>query len=77
MNISIFELGYVGCVSATCLVRGVHEVIGVNINNSMLGLLSQGKSPIVELGLDVLIGNAVHSGCLRVTNDHTAAIREN
>ena len=76
MRISIFGLGYVGCVSAACLARDGHEVIGVDVNEGKLELLRKGKSPIVEPGLDVLIRNAVHSGCLRVTSDHTAAIRE-
>ena len=32
MNVSVFGLGYVGCVTAACLARDGHHVVGVDVN---------------------------------------------
>jgi GDP-mannose 6-dehydrogenase len=76
MKVSIFGLGYVGCVSAACLSRDGHDVIGVDINPTKLELLASGKSPIVEPGLDDLIRQAVESGKLKVTENVNSAVHD-
>ena len=55
MNISIFGLGYVGCVSMGCLAQNGHRVIGVDIADSKVEAINMGESPIAEKGLDALI----------------------
>lgn len=67
MKISIFGLGYVGAVSAGCLVRDGHEVIGCDIDTRKLELLKSGKTPIIEDGMQELIQAAADSGRLSVT----------
>lgn len=70
-RISIFGLGYVGAVSAACLARDGHTVLGVDPNGTKVDLINRGESPIVEAGLDRLIREAVAAG--RLTAGHQAA----
>ena len=75
MRLSIFGLGYVGCVSAACFARDGHYVIGVDVNPLKLQMINEGRSPIIEPGIDGLIANAVKAGKLSATNDSTEAIK--
>lgn len=76
MRISIFGLGYVGAVSAGCLARDGHEVIGVDPVRTKVDLINAGKSPIIEAEIEDIIRAAVTSGRLRATCDQDQAIRE-
>jgi GDP-mannose 6-dehydrogenase len=74
MRITIFGLGYVGAVCAGCLSARGHEVIGVDVSQTKIDLINQGKSPIVEPGLAELLAAGVESGRLRGTTDVAAAV---
>jgi GDP-mannose 6-dehydrogenase len=74
MNISIFGLGYVGCVTAACLADDGHRVIGVDINPYKVDLINAGKSPLIEPGLQERIGKAVQAGCLSACGDVDEAV---
>ncbi len=76
MKVSIFGLGYVGCVSAGCLARLGHEVIGVDVNRSKVDALNQGRSPIVERGLPELIAEMRKAGRLKAVTEHDQAVEE-
>ena len=74
MKISVFGLGYVGAVSCACLPELGHEVIGVDISPQKVSMINDGQSPVVEEGINELIGAAVKAGKLRATDDVEFAI---
>ena len=76
MKIAIFGLGYVGAVSAACLSREGHQVIGVDANPDKVALINKGMSPVVEKDVDTMIAEGVANGSLRATSDSAAAVRE-
>jgi GDP-mannose 6-dehydrogenase len=76
MRISIFGLGYVGGVTAGCLAREGHHVVGVDVNPLKIDLLNRGEAPFVEKDLQELIRSGRASGRLKATRDSGEAIRE-
>ncbi|MBJ8343993.1 nucleotide sugar dehydrogenase [Antrihabitans sp. YC2-6] len=76
MAVSVFGLGYVGCVSAACLAARGHAVIGVDVNPQKVEFLRQGKAPVVEERIGELTADVVASGRLTVSNDAATAVRE-
>ena len=74
MRVSVFGLGYVGCVTAACLARHDHEVVGVDINAEKVAMLNAGVSPIVEPGLGDLLKDVVGRRRLRATASTSEAI---
>ena len=74
MRISIFGLGYVGCVCAARLAEAGHEVIGVDVNPDKVRMINAGTSPIVEPGLEELLAQVVRAGMLRATDSCLEAV---
>jgi GDP-mannose 6-dehydrogenase len=75
MKISIFGIGYVGCVSAACFAHAGHDVTGVDVNPTKVDIINSGKSPIVEPQMNELIHDVVKSGKLRATTDSMSAVQ--
>src|SRR3989442_2175214 len=76
MRVSIFGLGYVGSVSAACLAQDGHTAIGVDVNPQKMALVAAGHAPVLESGLDEVVGEAVGSGRLMVCPDGQAAVHD-
>jgi GDP-mannose 6-dehydrogenase len=76
LNISIFGLGYVGAVSAGCLAREGHSVVGVDRIRTKVDLINSGQSPIIEKDINEIIAAEVQQGKLRATDDAAQAIRD-
>src|SRR5262245_56652995 len=74
MNVSIFGLGYVGCVTAACLAKDGHNITGVDVVSGKVERLASGLPTVVETGLEKLIVEASKSGKLTATTDGRAAV---
>ncbi|OQP57730.1 GDP-mannose dehydrogenase [Niastella vici] len=67
MKISIFGLGYVGCVSLGCLAKNGHEVIGVDVSNFKIELINNGRPTIQEKDINEIIGEGFEKGRISAT----------
>ena len=74
MRVSVFGLGYVGSVSAASFAADGHEVIGVDVNAEKVAAVNEGRSPIVEPGLDELLRSGVRRKRLRATTNTGEAV---
>jgi GDP-mannose 6-dehydrogenase len=70
--ISVFGLGYVGCVSSACFANEGHQVIGVDVSQTKVEMVNAGKATIVA----EMVADVVKSGRLRATTDVAAAVRD-
>jgi GDP-mannose 6-dehydrogenase len=76
VRISVFGLGYVGCVSAACFAKEGHDVIGVDVNPSKVDMVNDGIATIVEHGIGELVADMRQKGRLRATVDVGEAVRD-
>ncbi len=76
MNVSIFGLGYVGCVSLGCLANKGHRLIGVDINPQKVNLILEGNPTIIEKDIDKLIEEGVKEKKIVATLDSKWAVME-
>lgn len=74
MNISIFGLGYVGCVSLGCLAKLGHKVIGVDVSQIKVEQINSGKATIIEKDIDHIICEQRRAGNLEATTNSQDAV---
>jgi GDP-mannose 6-dehydrogenase len=74
MKVAVFGLGYVGCTSAACLAARGNTVIGVDSNPEKVKTITDGRSTVLEPGLDELVSENVAAGRLRAVDDAREAV---
>lgn len=74
MKISVFGLGYVGCVTSACIANSDYSVIGVDINKLKVQMINDKKSPIIEPGLELFIKDSIEKNKFRASVDIEDAI---
>jgi GDP-mannose 6-dehydrogenase len=75
MKICVLGLGYVGAVSAGCIAKDGHEVIGVDPERTKVDLINAGRSPIIEKDIGTIIHEQVAAGRLCATTEVSHAVR--
>jgi UDPglucose 6-dehydrogenase/GDP-mannose 6-dehydrogenase len=73
MKISIIGAGYAGLVTGACLAEKGHCIVCVDVDQSKVDAINEGRSPIYEAGLDELIQKNLHKQ-LRATTDLRQAV---
>ncbi|HYG76845.1 MAG TPA: UDP-glucose/GDP-mannose dehydrogenase family protein [Planctomycetota bacterium] len=76
MNIAVCGLGYVGSVTAVCMARAGHNVIGVDVNEEKARMMREGVPPVIEEGLAPLLQEMVLEGRLAATTDLKLALQQ-
>ena len=74
MNISIFGLGYVGCVSLGCLAKNGHTLIGVDVSTTKVEQINAGRPTIIEKDIDIIIAEEYSAGHISATTDSNLAV---
>ena len=54
MRVAVYGLWHLGCVTAACLAEAGHDVVGLDLNQTVVDDLGCGRAPLHEPGLDEL-----------------------
>ncbi|MFD3646563.1 UDP-glucose dehydrogenase family protein [Streptomyces cyaneofuscatus] len=75
MKLTVIGCGYLGATHAACMAELGHDVLGMDSDMDKVQLLSSGRAPFFEPGLDDLLAQHVASGRLRFTASYAEAAR--
>ena len=76
MNITVFGLWHLGCVTAACTAAAGNRVVGLDLDPKVIADLQSGNPPISEPGLTDLIAQETRAARLAFTTDPVAALRD-
>jgi UDPglucose 6-dehydrogenase len=76
MRVGIVGVGHVGLVTAAALAELGHETIAMDLDRAKIEVLSAGKPPFHEPGLDDLLERQLDGGRLQFTTDPALAVRD-
>ncbi len=71
-RITVFGAGYVGLVTGVCLASSGHEVTVLDVDRAKLDVLTEGRCPFFEPGLEELMAEARAAGRLAFTEPDAA-----
>ncbi len=74
MKIAVIGTGYVGLVTATCFAESGNDVIGMDVDAGKVAMLTAGKVPIFEPGLQELLVRNFRESRLAFTTNLEQAI---
>lgn len=74
-TIGVIGTGYVGLVSGTCFAEVGNTVYCVEVDAAKVALMQQGKSPIYEPGLEILLERNLREKRIIFTTNHAEAVR--
>jgi UDPglucose 6-dehydrogenase len=74
MRVVVYGLWHLGCVTAACMADAGNDVVGLDLDKSLVDDLKQGKPPLDEPGLPELLLAGLRSGRLTFTTDAQAAL---
>jgi len=69
MQVTVYGMGYVGCVTSACMAALGHDVTGVDMEAHKVALINDSRSPLIEPGLEELLKEAVAAKRLRATDN--------
>jgi UDPglucose 6-dehydrogenase len=75
MRLTIFGSGYVGLVTGACFAEAGNNVLCVDIDERKVEMLSAGKSPIFEPGLEALLQKNLAAKRISFTTDAAAGVK--
>ncbi len=73
MKISVLGCGYLGAVHAAAMASLGHRVVGIDVDAAKVAMLSEGRAPFFEPGLEEMLAANIAGGRLRFATDAAEA----